>query len=496
MTLRKKTITGLTWSFIDNFSKNGLLFIIGIILARLLTPREFGIIGMTTFFIALSQTFVESGLNNALIRKKKCTQIDYSTVFVFNLALSIIFYIMLNLSAGAISVFFNEPKLKIILQVLGISIIIHAFTIVQRTILTRKINFKLQTKISFLSTIISGIIAIIFAFLGFGVWSLVVKTLSYAAFHSIFLWIWNKWKPSLAFSMKSFREMFSFGFKLLVTNLLNTAYLNIYTVVIGKYFSTTDLGFFTRAKKFKKLPADNITKVIQRVTYPVLASIQDNPVRLKNAYRKALKSTVFITFPAMITLAVIAQPLIIILIGDKWAQSIPYLQILCFAGLWYPIHALNLNMLLVKGRSDLYLRLSIVRKLIVVPIIIVSIQWGIIALLYGLVLQSTIAYFINSYYSGKLIGYPVSEQVKDISVPLILSIFTGATVLFVSNYFIENNILKLIIESALMLVVYSSLSSLFNKEITNDFKTYLVGFFCKVRLPLMGTLFREQKLKS
>jgi teichuronic acid exporter len=446
LSLKDKTISGITWSFIDSFSKQGILFVVGIILARLLTPREFGLIGMTTIFIAISQSFVDSGFSQALIRKKDCTQTDYSTVFYFNLFMAIFLYAILYFSSGAISRFFDEPQLKLIIQVLGFGLIINAFTIIQRTRLTKRIDFKLQTKISIIAVIGSGAIGIFMAYQGYGVWSLVTKTLIGFALTSLFLWLWNGWFPSLIFSKKSFHEMFSFGSRLLVSGLIDTGYRNVYLLIIGKYFSASELGFYTRADQFKNLPSQNITSIIQRVSYPVLSSIQDDIPRLKVAYQKIIKSTMLITFIAMFSMAAIAEPMVITLIGEQWLPSVVFLQLLCFVGMFYPLHAINLNMLKVQGRSDLFLRLEIIKKLMAIPVIIVGITLGIKYMILGMILNSIIAYFLNSYYSGKFIGYSSREQLKDILPSFLLAAGIGI-ILFAIGYFMQTSMpLKLLIQ--------------------------------------------------
>jgi teichuronic acid exporter len=444
--LKQKTVSGLLWSFIDNFSKLGLTFVIGIILARLLDPREFGLIGMITIFIALSQSLVDSGFTQALIRKKDCTQADYSTVFYFNLFVGIILYTVLFFYAGAISRFFDEPQLLLIVQVVGLSIIVNAFTIVQRARLIKAINFKLQTKISIIASMSSGIIGIMMAYSGYGVWSLVFKTLLGFTITSLLLWIWNKWKPSFEFSRNSFKEMFSFGYKLLTSGLIDTAYRNIYLLVIGKYFSAAELGFYTRADQFSNLPSQNITSVIQRVSYPVLAEIQHDIPRLKTAYQKIIKSTMLITFVSMIILAVVAKPLVLTLIGEKWLPSVIYLQLLSFGGMLYPLHAINLNMLNVQGRSDLFLRLEIIKKILAIPVIVVGVLLGIKAMIVGMIIISMIAFFLNSYYSGQHIGYSSMQQLKDILPSFILAIFIGSITYLIGSLLILPNYLILIIQ--------------------------------------------------
>lgn len=449
MTLKDKTISGLLWSFIDNFSRQGIVFIVGIILARLLTPREFGLIGMTTIFIAISQSFVDSGFGAALIRKKNCTQVDYSTVFFFNMAVGILLYLVLFFSAGAISRFFDEPQLKLIVQVLGLGLILNGLTLIQRTKLTKRIDFKLQTKISVIAVVTSGMVGIYMAWKGYGVWSLVIKTLLSYGLTSLLLWIWNGWIPSRVFSKKSFREMFSFGSRLLISGLIDTAYRNVYLLIIGKYFSAAELGFYTRADQFKKLPSQNITSVIQRVSYPVLSSIQDDLPRLKEAYKKLIKSTMFITFVAMMGLAAIAEPLILTLIGEQWLPSVIYLQLLCFAGMFYPLHAINLNMLQVQGRSDLFLRLEVIKKIMAIPVIVIGITLGIQYMIMGMIINSMLAYFLNSYYSGKFLGYSSWEQIKDILPSFLLAAVIGILVFITGVFLPTTEPVKLLIQTAM-----------------------------------------------
>lgn len=444
--LKKKTVSGLLWSFIDNFSKLGLTFVIGIILARLLTPREFGLIGMTTIFITVAQSLVDSGFTQALIRKKDCTQADFSTVFYFNLLISLLLYAVLYFSAGAISRFFYEQQLQLIVQVIGLGIIINAFTIVQRARLTKAINFKLQTKISIIASIVSGFIGITMAYKGFGVWSLVCRTLLSFAITSILLWLWNKWIPSFTFSKNSFKELFSFGYKLIISGLIQTAYKNIYLLIIGKYFSAADLGFYTRAEQFKNLPAQNITGIIQRVSYPVLSEIQNDIPRLRKAYQKIIKSTMLITFVSMMILAAIAKPLVLALIGEKWLPSVIYLQLLSAVGLFYPLSAINLNMLNVQGKSDIFLRLEIIKKILAIPVIGIGIFLGIQAMIWGMIFNSIIAYFLNSSYSGKYIGYSSLQQLKDILPSFILALFIGVIVYMIGSFLDLPNYLILIIQ--------------------------------------------------
>jgi len=459
-TLKQKTISGLLWSFIDDIAKVGITFVSSIILARLLTPREYGLIGMTTIFIAISQSFIDSGFKQALIRKKDCTQADYSTVFYFNLLISAIFYLVLFVFANYIGQFFEEPQLGGILRVLGIGLVINALTLVQQTQLNKNINFKLQTRISVVSSLVSGAISISMAFMGYGVWSLVAKTLSGAFVSSLLLWWWRDWKPSLIFSWDSFREMFAFGSRLLMSGLLHTLYKNIYNLVIGKYFSAAELGFYTQAQTFQKLPSQHLSGVIQRVSYPVLATLQDDIPRLRAAYRKVIQNTMLITFVLMLGMAAVAEPLLITFVGEQWRPSIVYLQLLCFVGMLYPLHAINLNMLQVQGRSDLFLRLEVLKKVLAVPVIVIGVLFGIKVMIVGMFVNTLIGYYLNAYWSGEFIGYSMAQQIKDILPSFALAASMALAVYLFGHLLGASNMFKLILQvgfGAMLTIVVAEL---------------------------------------
>lgn len=453
MSLKQKTIKGVIWSSIDSLAVQGISFIVGIILARILSPREFGLIGMITVFIAVSDSFVNSGFSNALIRKKDCTQADYSTVFFFNLFAGILFFLLLFLTAPFISQFFNEPELKNILRVLALVIVISALTQIQRTILTKRIDFKLQTRISIIASIGSGLVAVFMAYNGFGVWSLVALQLGKQGLNSLFLWIWNNWYPIFIFSKNSFKELFGFGSKLLISGLIDTIYRNIYYFIIGKFFSAQELGYYTRANQFKDFPSMNVSSIMTRVTFPVLAQIQDDPARLKEGYQRMIKTIMLITFVLMLGMVAVAEPMTIVLIGEKWRASIIYLQMLCFVGMFYPLHVLNLNMLQVKGRSDLFLKLEVIKKIIAIPTIVVGIFFGIKIMIIGMMVNTLIAYYLNSYWSGKLINYSMQEQIMDI-LPSLLLAFTMALIVYFVGYLVTfSYLIKLIIQLIIGMII-------------------------------------------
>ena len=424
---------------------------------------------MITVFIAISESFINSGFSNALIRKNDCTDADYSTVFYFNLVVGILFFFILYLSAPAIGGFFNEPELVAILQVMGIVLIIDSFTIIQRTILTKRINFKLQARISIISSIGSGVVSIIMAYNGFVVWALVMQRLIKQGLNSLFLWILNKWRPLLVFSTRSFKELFGFGSKLLLSGLIDTVYRNVYYLIIGKFFSAKELGYYTKADEFKKLPSQSLNGIISRVKYPVLSSLQNDTFRLKNSYQKLIRSVMFITFVLMLGMAAVAEPMIHTLIGPKWVPSIIYLQMLCFVGMMYPLQALNLNMLQVQGRSDLFLKLEIIKKIIAIPTIIIGIFFGIKMMIVGMMINNIIAYYLNSYWSGVKIGYSFKEQVLDILPSFLLALTMGIAVYLLGTILPFLHVVNLIVQ-----VSFGALFVFTYCEIT-QFRDYLLS---------------------
>lgn len=446
MDLRQKTITGVTWSAVDSLATTGVNLIVGIVLARVVAPHEFGLIGMTAIFIALSNTFVDSGFSSALIRKTDCTQADYSTVFYYNLGMGLLFYAILFVSAGAIGSFFKEPLLKPIVRWLGLILIIRSFTIFQTVSLIREINFKLQARISVLAAVLSGIMGIILAYQGFGVWSLVVRSVAQAFFMSLLLWVWIHWKPSRIFSLSSFRELFGFGGRILISTVIETVYNNIYYLVIGKYFTAKELGYYTRAQMFSEQPSLQVTSVLSRVTYPVLSQIRSESATLKAGFKRTITSSTFISFILFTWIAAAAEPLVITLVGEAWRPSILYLQMLCFPAMMYPLHALNQNIMQVQGRSDLYLRIEIIKKFFAVPVIIIGILWGIKVMIAGMMAFNLIAYYLNSFWSDKIAHYSTREQMNDILPSFLLAVSMGIIVYIAGSWMPFGYTVRLILQ--------------------------------------------------
>lgn len=432
--LKQKTVNGTLWSSLERFSVQGIQFVVMIIMARILTPDDYGLVGMLTIFIAVSQSLIDSGFSQALIRKQDRTETDNSTVFYFNIAVGIVLYAILYICAPLIARFYQEPILTPLARVIGLGLVFNSLAVVQRALLTLTLDFKTQAKASLIGAIVSGLIGITMAYTGYGVWAIVTQQLVNFGIVTILLWLFSKWKPILAYSWASFRELFSFGSKLLASGLIETIYRNIYLIVIGKVFKAADLGYYTRAHQFSDFASSNITGIFQRVSYPVLCTIQNDDARLAVAYRRILCTSAFVIFPLLMGLAAVARPLIITFLTEKWLFSATLLVPLCFSAMWYPIHAINLNLLQVKGRSDLFLRLEIVKKFVGVSILCATIPMGLLAMCWGALLSSIICLVINTYFTGKLIHLGFFKQMKDLFPTLLLSMGMGLVVYLTVTY--------------------------------------------------------------
>lgn len=458
--LKKKTVKGLAWNSIQNFTNHGVEFLLMLFMARLLGPKEYGLIGLTTVFMAIASTFVNSGFSNALIRKKNCTNDDYSTVFIFNLCISVLCYIIIFVIAPYVGDFYNEPVLCPVMRVLGLILIAQAFCAVQGTILTKNIDFKKKATFSVTKNILSGLIGLVFAILGYGVWALVIQAISSSIMYTIMLWSTTNWHPSMRFSRKSFKDLFSYGSNLLISSLINQTYMQIYPIVIGKFFSAATLGNYSRARHWGSFGSKNLTGILQSVTFPVLAKIQDDDKRLENIYRRMIRTSCYIIFPIMIGLSAVAYPLTLVVIGEKWEFSAKLLQIICFSMMWNPVNVLNLNLLQIKGRSDLFLRLEIFKKIVGIFILCISIPMGIIAMCYFGILASLFSIFINTYYTGRLINVGFLKQMRDIVPTLILAMIMWGVVLTTIHFF-SNIYIQLLIGILIGVTIYVGGSYLF-----------------------------------
>lgn len=441
MSLKKQAAKGFLWVAVERFGQILLQAILLVVLARLLTPADFGMSAMLTIFFAIAQSFIDSGMGQALIREAHISDEDRSTVFWSNLALSVFFYVVLFIAAPYIATFYELPQLVSMTRVMGLSVIFFGVTIVQRSELTQQLNFKTQAKATLPAFAIAGTTSIILAYLGYGVWALVAQYLLLAACSSFFLWFWSPSRILFVWSKASFNRLFGFGSKLLLSGMLDTVYKNVYKLIIGKLFSASILGFYTQAQKMRDIITHGLMSVISKVSYPLLSKAGGDVQKLKHSYRQMIKASSFVVFPSLILLMLMAEPIVHYVLGEQWLPTVPFLQLICIHGVLYHLHAINLNALKVLGRSDLFLKLEIIKKANTTIAIVISIPFGIYGLLIGQIITSYIALFINSYYTVKLLKYSYFSQGKDVlgvlllSVPMALFIFLLMRIVSIDSFF-------------------------------------------------------------
>ncbi|MDR1726005.1 MAG: lipopolysaccharide biosynthesis protein [Bacteroidales bacterium] len=441
--IKQQSTSGIIWSTVERFSYQGVSFVLQIIMARLLLPEAFGLVGMLSIFLAISQTFIDCGFVSALIQKINRTETDYSTVFYFNIVISIFCYLILFLFAPVVADFFNQPLLRSILRITGLQLVIGSFGSVLNARLIIATNFKKLAIVSITSLIISGVTGIMLAYSGFGVWALVYQGLLYSLITVILLYVVSKWLPKKKFSFQSFKSMFAYGSKLLASSLLEVVYINIYSLVIGKKFSSRSLGIYSRSDQFAQFPSYNITRIIDRVIFPILSNIQNEDERLEKVYRQYLKLAAFIVFPIMTALSTLAFPVVDVILGKEWHEVVLWLQILCFSTMWFPIHVINLSLIKVKGRSDWFLKLEIIKKILGVSMLFITVPLGITAMCIGGVVFSVIALVINTHYTGKVLHLNFLQQIKDLLPSLIYSLSMAVLIYFVTGLF-SGSVLRLI----------------------------------------------------
>ena len=439
-------------------------FVVGIVLARLLLPEDFGLIGMLVIFMAIAQAFLDSGFGAALIQKKGITEEDVCSIFYFNISVGIGAAGLLCLFSPWIANFFNQPVLKPLVRVMSIIIVINSFGLIQDTLLRKRIDFRSITIATLIASVSSGIVGILLAINGFGVWSLAVQQITNSFTRTVMLWFINAWRPALIFKMASLKGMFGFGSRLLASSLLSQIFDNIYLIVIGKMFSAADLGYYTRAKQFQELPTMSLSGMVAKVIFPVFSEIKDDPIRLKRGLKKALTSLGLINFPMMIGLAVVSKPLVLTLLTDKWISCVPFLQVLCVVGMLFPLHLINLNLLQALGRSDLFLRLEIIKKILIVISIAITYRWGILPMIWGQVVVSVLSYFLNCYYSMIFIKYSMIEQLRDLLSCMVASALMGFGVYCISLMSFNNISLLLIIQVLFGILIYFTVCRVFQME--------------------------------
>jgi O-antigen/teichoic acid export membrane protein len=458
--LRHQTLKGVMWSAIERFSSQGIQFILNIILARIVTPSEYGLIALLAIFMSIAQVFIDSGFSKALIQKNGRTETDYSTVFYFNIVVAAVIYALFFLSAPFIAAFYTEPQLTIITRWVSLNIVISSFSIVQRAKLTIKLDFKTQTIASFSSVVIGGIAGVVLACRGYGVWALVTQSIVTNSFNSLFLWIFTRWRPALIFSFNSFKTLFAFGSKLLLSGIMDALYINMYSLVIGKKYSAADVGYYNQAFRFSSFPSSNLASVINKAVYPVQCRLQDNNERLSINFHEYLGMSCYIIFPLMVGLAIMAEPLLLLMLTEKWLPVADLLSILCLAYMWYPVMLINCQILNVKGRSDYFLRAEIIKKVFSIGILILTIPLGLKALCFGMLIYNILDMIIIIFYSRKVIDTGFIKQIKTIAPIIVLNMVMAASILLLINI-INDTALKLIVGIAIGILTYSIFSIVF-----------------------------------
>lgn len=465
MSLKEQAVKGVMWTFAQQFSVQIINFVVQIILARLLMPEMFGLIAMLAVFIAIGQTLMDSGMTSSLIRTKNPDQLDYSTVFITNMAISVFVYLIIFISSPYIAQFYNQEVLAAILKVYALTFVIRSFVAVHIAKLTKEMDFKTQMKLQVPSTIVGAAVGIIMAYNGYGVWSLVWLNLVQTSLFTIQTWLFIKWRPSLIFNKRRLKYHFNFGYKLTLASLLDTVYQNIYTVVIGKAFSPALVGYFNQAETMRKFPVSQLSKVMGKVTYPLFSNIKGDE-SLKKAYRATMKLVFFAVVPLMMALIVGGKELFIVLFGEKWLPAVPYFQILAIISITSPLSSYNLNILKVKGRTDLSLKLEVVKKGVGFIGVFLAIPYGMMALIISYLIVSHFALFVNMIFSGRLINYSFWEQVKDIGRIYLIGAFVMLITYFLRSYLIteiQSELLILVLIGLTFILLYLVLIFLFEK---------------------------------
>lgn len=488
--LKRKTVNGFFWSSIDTIFSQGQGIIYGIILARLLSPNEFGLIGMITIFIAIAQVFVDSGLSQALIRKQKCTDTDYDTIFWANIFIGVAAFIIIWILAPFIAEFYKKPELIDLTRVLSIAIIISSLTINQQTIITKNLDFKTLAKSSAIGTFISGVLSIVLAFWGFGVWSLVWRVIINQAVRSLILWYYNSWRPSFKYSKSILKEHFLFGSNILIISIVAAFYKSFYNMIIGRNYPVSTLGYYTNAELYSTMPSSSLSSITSKVSFPILAEMQNDNIRLKQSIFKLITTVMYVSFVIMFGLAAIARPLFTLMLGQKWIPSIIFFQILCFAYAITPMHIINHNIMKIKGRSDLFLKTEIIKYLVFTPFLIAGALYGIKVLIAGIVFFYWISFFINAMYSKQLINCSIFEQCINFLPGMALAGICALATWSLDFLFSMNNILLLATQILFYSGMVLSLSFLFKSEAFGEIKQILLNKF--TLLNLVKTLKREQ----
>ena len=472
MSIAQKATNSLIWSAVERFSVQGIQFLLGIVIARLLLPSDYGLIAMLNVFMAIAQTFVDSGFASALIQKNDCQEKDYSTVFYFNIAVSVLLYFFMYMVSPWIASFYQEPKLEIVTKVVGLSLIINSLGIVQQARFTIGLDFKRLAFVSLWSVVVSGVVGVYMAYVGWGVWALVSQTLMFNLMRVLLLWLYSHWMPTLTFSMQSFKSLFSFGSKLLLSSLMHTLYVNLYTLIIGKRFASKDVGLYNRAFTLAQFPSSNLSTVIIRAIYPIQCQYKDDVEQLRSIFLKYLSMSCSLIFPMMVGLCVVAEPLVRIFLTDKWLPCVPFFQLMCIAFMFDPVTKINNIILSVKGHTDYFLYAEFIKKAVAFAILFASMPWGIIWMCAGLILYSIMDIVIIVHYSRKVINISLYSQLKTLMPIFVLSAIMGLA-MYLPVMLFSSPFLQLCVGLIIGLVMYVVLSSLLHIDFFRQIRNML-----------------------
>ena len=452
--LKHKAISGVLWRGAETFCQRGVAFVVGVVLARIIEPSEFGLLAMLFIFIQLGNTFIISGLGNAIIQRKRHTLLDECSVFYFNVFVAVVVYGVLFLCAPWVSLFYDEPRLTLILRVSALVLIVQSFGQIQTTLLHKELRFKVIFQVTVIASIVSSVLGIAMAYMGFGVWALVASQLSLGVTQTLAMWCLSDWRPKLMFCFQSLRSLFDFGSKFLASAMLEVFFRNIYGLLIGKFFSPASLAFYNRGRNLPYIIASSVNSTVSQVIFPVLSSIQDDAARMKAIVRRAMTTITLVLWPLLIGLAVTAEPFVRVVLTDKWLPAVPYLRIMCIIYAFLPIHDANLQVINAVGRSGVFLKLEIIKKVLIVLVLVVTFQYGVYAMVLGQLGLSINAFFLNSYYSSKFIHYSTWQQFRDLAPVAMVTAIMGGAVYALSLVEFPNVGLQLLTQAFVGAIVY------------------------------------------
>lgn len=458
-----KVISNLIWKFSERMFAQIVTFIVSVVLARLLSPTEYGTIALVMVFITIADVFANAGFGNALIQKLHVDNIDYSSVLYFSLGISFIIYGILFISAPYIANFYESQILCSVLRVLGLRVPIAAFNSVQQAYVSKNMLFKRFFFSTLFGTLLSGVVGCVMAYNGFGIWSLVGQYLTNTIVDTTVLWFTVRWRPNFVFSFKRVKSLFSFGWKILVSNLIDTGYQQIRSLVIGGKYTSADLAYYNRGQQYPQLVVANVNTSISSVLFPVISKNQENLEVVKNMTRRAIKTSSYIMWPLMFGLAVISKPLVVWMLTDKWLPCVPYLQIACFNFAFWPIHTANLESLKAIGRSDILLKLEVVKKIMGLGLLLVSMNYGVMAIALSMIISTILSSFINAYPNSKILKYSYIDQIKDMMPSILLSLFMSV-IIYPLSFIINNSLLLISVQVLIGGMIYILLSRIFRLE--------------------------------